>query len=326
MQHSIRRIAQGTVWLFAAAVASGANAQGYPNKPIRVIVTNPAGGAVDIIARMLGQQLGDTLGKFVIVDNRGGAAGIIGADIVAKANPDGYTLLIPNLSTFTAVPAVYPSLPFDPLNDFAPITMLIFSPNGIAVYPGLPVSSFQGLITYAKSNPGKLNFAHAGTGSVAHLAAIELARRAGISWTYIPYKGGAQALPAVASGEAQVVGIALLSTLTFVRRGNLRLLAVSSRERLSFLPDVPTVIESGYPGFIAGLGVAVFAPKGTPKDIIAKLRAEIVRIMSALEMKNRLSDQGTEVATSTPEELGRLVADEKTMWAKVVKHVGVRFD
>lgn len=283
-----------------------------------------AGGAVDILARLLGRELSDSLGKPIVVENRGGANGNIGTAIVAKATPDGYTLLIPDMGTLTVGPIVYSSLPFDPIKDFAPITLLISSPYGLATHPGLPVSSVKELIAYARSNPGKVNYAHLGDGSASHLAAVDLAQRAGVTWNLIPYKGGAQALPAVASGEAQVLAIGMLSTIQFTRTGRLRLLALTSRERVSFLPEVPTIIESGYPGFVAALWSGLFAPKRTPKEIIAKLHAESVRIMTTPDMKKRMVEQATEVMTSTPEELGRFVAEETAKWSKVVKSAGLK--
>ena len=324
MRKSILRCWLAAACLLGSLLASHAVAQGYPNKPIRVVVPMVAGGAVDILARLLGLHLGDALGKPVLVENKPGANGNIGADFVAKAPADGYTLLIPDMGTLTVGPAIYTSLPFDPLNDFVPVTLLISSPYGFAVHPGLPVNSIAELIAYAKAHPGKVNYAHLGNGSASHLAGIELATRAGVTWTYIPYKGGAQALPDVAAGNADIVGIGMLSTVQFVRSGRLRLLAVSSRERLSFLPEVPTVIEAGYPGYIAALWSGLFAPRGTPREIIARLHAETLRIMSMPEIKKRLAEQATEVITSSPEELGRFVADEKAKWAKIVKDAGIK--
>jgi tripartite-type tricarboxylate transporter receptor subunit TctC len=204
--------------------------------------------------------------------------------------------------------------------------MLITSPYGVAVHPGLPIHSMAELIAYAKANPGKLNYAHLGNGSASHLAGIELAQRAGVSWTYVPYKGGAQALPDVAAGNSHVLAIGMLSTIQFVRNNRLRLLAVSSKERLSFLPDAPTVSESGYPGFIAALNSALFAPKGTPKEVVDKLHAETHRIMSMPEVKKRLAEQATEVTLSTPDELARFVAEERAKWTRVVKTAGVKVE
>jgi tripartite-type tricarboxylate transporter receptor subunit TctC len=315
-------------WLAGCALAlaaANAAADSYPSKPVKIVVPMVAGGAVDTLARLLGTQLSDALGKTVVIENKPGATGAIGADYVAKSAPDGYTLLIPDMGTLTVGPAVQET-PFDSVRDFAPVTMLITSPYGVAVFPGLPINSMADLVAYAKANPGKLNFAHLGNGSASHLAGIEFANRAGIQWTYVPYKGGAQALPDVAAGNSHVLAIGMLSTITFVRTNRLRLLAVSSKDRLSFLPDAPTVAESGYPGYVAALNSALFAPKGTPKEVIERLRAETHKIMSTPDMKKRLAEQATEVTLSTPEELARFVADERAKWTRVVKASGVKIE
>jgi tripartite-type tricarboxylate transporter receptor subunit TctC len=312
---------------FAAWLAAGAaSAQQYPNKPVRVVVPMVAGGAVDTLARLLGRELGEAFGKPIIVENRAGASGHIGAEIVARANPDGYTLLIPDMGTLTVSPAVYSSLPFDPIKDFAPVTMLVQSPYGLAVHPSVPVTSVKDLIAYAKANPDKLNYAHLGTGSGSHLAGVELAQRVGVSWTFVPYKGGAQALPAVAAGEAQVLAIGMLSTIQYTRTGKIKLLAVTSRERVFFLPEAPTMVESGFPGYVQALWSGLFAPTGTPNPVIAKLRAESIRIMTTPQMKKLLAELATEVVTSTPEELGKFVADEKAKWTRVAKTAGIKLE
>jgi tripartite-type tricarboxylate transporter receptor subunit TctC len=233
---------------------------------------------------------------------------------------------MPDLGTLTVGPAVTPNMPFDAVNDFAPVTMLAYAPYGYAVNPDLPVRSMAELVAYARANPGKLNFATLGTGSSSHLAGVDLATRAGISWTYVPYKGGGQALPDVASGNAHIIGISLTSTLPFVKSGRLRLLAVSSRERLPFLPDVPTVAESGFPGFEAAFWSALLAPKNTPRPVIAKLRAEAARVMSLPEVKERLAEQATIVTLSTPEELTRFLVDENAKYKALVKTNNIKIE
>ena len=321
------KFATVAAWLIAAALpVSQAGAQAYPDKPVKVIVPMAAGGAVDTLARLLAIHLGEALGQAVVVDNRAGANGIIGSDAVAKASADGYTLLMPDLGTLTVGPATTPNMPFDAVQDFAPVTMLAFAPYGYAVNPGVPVKSIQELVAYAKANPGKLNFATLGPGSASHLAGIDFAMRAGISWTYIPYKGGGQALPDVVAGNSHVIGISLTSTLPHVRSGRLRLLAVSSRERISFLPDVPTVSEAGYPGFEAAFYSALLAPKGTPRPVIEKLRAETARVMARPDITKRLAEQATEVRLSTPEELTRFIASENAKYKAIVKSAGMKFE
>ena len=325
------RVVRRSIVLVAAALTLGALslpqalAQEYPDRSVKVVVPMSPGGAVDTLARLLTHHLTAGLGKPVIVENKPGANGIIGSDLVAKSPSDGYTLLMPDLGTLTIGPATTPTMPFDAVNDFAPVTMVAYAPYGVAVHPGLPVNSLQELIAYAKANPGKINYATLGTGSASHLAGIDLAMRAGVNWTYVPYKGGGQALPDVATGNAHVIAISLTSTLPFVKSGRLRLLAVSSKERLSFLPDVPTIHES-YPGFEAAFYSALLAPKGTPKPIVDKLRNETIRVMNMPEVKARLADQATVVMLSTPDELTRFVASENAKYKAIVKAAGVKFD
>ena len=312
--------------LAAAFPVSQAGAQAYPSKPVKVIVPMAPGGAVDTLARLLTLHLAETLGQAVVVDNKPGANGIIGSDQVAKAPADGYTLLMPDLGTLTVGPATTPNMPFDAVHDFAPVTLLAYAPYGYAVNAGLPIKSIAELVAYAKASPGKLNFATLGPGSASHLAGIDFALRAGINWTYIPYKGGGQALPDVVAGNSHVIGISLTSTLPHVRSGKLRLLAVSSRERLSFLPEVPTVAESGYPGFEAAFWSALLAPKGTPGPVIEKLRSETARVMAMPDIKKRLAEQATEVRLSTPEELTQFIAGENTKYKAIVKTSGLKFE
>jgi tripartite-type tricarboxylate transporter receptor subunit TctC len=312
------------IGLFALALTAGA--QAWPSKPVRMIVPFAAGGATDVVARQLAAHLQQALGQSFIVENRTGANGNIGADFVAKAAPDGYTILVADLGTFTSGPAVTPNLPFDPLGDFAPITMLVGSPYGLAINPSVPASNLRELLAYAKANPDKFNYAMLGSGSASHLAGIELGARASVAFTFVPYKGGAPALTDVAAGQAQALGIAMLSTYPFVKSGKLRLVGVMSRERLSFLPDVPTVAESGFPGFVAGQWQALYGPRGLPKEIIEKLRAESIRFFNAPEVKKRFAEQGAEVATGTPEELARFVSDEKTKFTRLVKEHNIKVE
>jgi tripartite-type tricarboxylate transporter receptor subunit TctC len=312
------------IGLFALALTAGA--QAWPSKPVRMIVPFAAGGATDVVARQLAAHLQQALGQSFIVENRTGANGNIGADFVAKAAPDGYTILVADLGTFTSGPAVTPNLPFDPLGDFAPITMLVGSPYGLAINPSVPASNVRELLAYAKANPDKFNYAMLGSGSASHLAGIELGARASVAFTFVPYKGGAPALTDVAAGQAQALGIAMLSTYPFVKSGKLRLVGVMSRERISFLPDVPTVAESGFPGFVAGQWQALYGPRGLPKEIIEKLRAESIRFFNAPEVKKRFAEQGAEVATGTPEELARFVSDEKTKFTRLVKEHNIKVE
>ena len=316
----------GLITGVCALCATSGVAQTYPAKAVKMIVPFAAGGATDTVARQLAARLQEVMGQSFIVENRTGANGNIGSDFVAKAPADGYTLLVADLGTFTSGPAVYPNLPFDPISDFAAITMLVGSPYGLAVNPALPVASVKEMLAYAKANPGTFNYAMLGNGSASHLAGIELGARANVPFTFVPYKGGAPALTDVAGGQAQALSIAMLSTYPFVRGGKLKLLAVMSRERLSFLPEVPTVAESGFPGFVAGQWQALYGPKGLPKEIIEKLRTEATRFLNTPEIKKRFAEQGGEVATGTPEELTRFVAEEKAKFARLVKEHNVKVD
>jgi tripartite-type tricarboxylate transporter receptor subunit TctC len=309
-----------------ALTAAAISAQTYPSKAVKLVAPAAAGGATDIVARLLAVRLQEVMGQTVIVENRAGANGAIGSDFVAKAPADGYTLLVADLGTFTSGSAVYPNQPFDPLNDFEPITMLLSSPYGLAINPSLPISSIKEMLAYAKVNSGKFNYAMLGNGSATHLAGIELGARAGVSMTFVPYKGGAPALTDVAGGQVQALSIAMLSTYPFVKSGKLKLVGVMSRERLSFMPDVPTVSESGFPGFVAGQWQALYGPKGLPKDIVEKLRFEAIRFLNSTEIKKRFADQGAEVVTSTPEELARFVSDERAKFVRLVKEHNIKVD
>ena len=310
--------------LFAAAVASAAFAQAWPTKPIRFIVPYPPGGTSDILARTIGEKLGTALGQTIVVENKPGANGNVGADYVAKASPDGYTFLLADIGAIAISPSVYPSLPFDPVKNFTPVTMVAYSPHILVVHPSVPAKSVAELVALAKSKPGKLNYAASSTGSAPHLAGVEFAQRAKIDWNYIPYKGGAQAITDVVGGQADLLFNGMLATYPNVKGGKLRILAVSSANRLASIPDVPTVAESGFPGFETGSWQGILAPPGTPSEIVAKLGSEVQKILATPEMKERLAGQGAEVRVTTPAELGTFIARERDRWAKVVKESGVK--
>jgi len=307
-----------------AAFAGAAGAQTYPNKPIRIIVPFTAGGTSDILARALGPHISAAWGQPVIVENRTGANGNVGADFVAKSAPDGYTMLLSDVGALAINPSVYASMPFDPVKDFSPIVMVSYSPHVLAVHPSVPVNSVQELIAYAKANPGKMNFANSGTGGAPHLAGVEFAARTGVQWAYIPYKGGSAAVIDVIAGNANVLFNGMLATYPSVKGGRLKGLAVSSAQRVPSAPELPTVAESGLPGFVTGSYQGLLAAAGTPRDIVAKLNAEFTRILNTAEMKEMLAKQGTEVRAGTPEALGTFIAEEKTRWAKVVREAGIK--
>jgi tripartite-type tricarboxylate transporter receptor subunit TctC len=308
-----------------AAIAGAAGAQTYPNKPIRIIVPYAAGGTSDILARQIGPKITDAWGQPVIVENKPGANGNVGADFVAKSAPDGYTMLLADIGALCISPSVFPQLPFDPTKDFSPIVMVSYSPHVLAVHPSVPVNSVQELISYAKANPGKLNFAISGIGGAPHLAGIEFAQRTGVNWTYIPYKGGSQAVADVVAGQANVLFNGMLATWPSVTGGRLKALAISSSRRVPSAASTPIVAET-LPGFETGSFQGVVAAAGTPRAIVAKLNAEFTRILNAQDMRDRLAAQGTEVRTDTPESFSAFIRNETARWAKVVKESGAKFE
>ncbi len=308
------------------ALPSPIAAQPYPVRPIRIVVPYPAGGTSDILARSLGEKLTGALGQPVVVDNKPGANGNLGADLVAKALPDGYTLLLGDIGALAISPSVYPTLPFDPVRDFAPVTMVAYSPHILVVNPAVQANSVQDLVALAKAKPGKLNFAISGVGGAPHLAGVEFALRTGVKWEYIPYKGGSQAIADVAAGQADVTLNGMLATYPLVKGGKLKLLAVSSPRRVAAIPDVPTIAESGLPGFETGSWQGVVAPPGTPREIVARLNAEIGRILATPEMRDKLGNQGADVRTNSPEEFAVFIRAEKDRWAKVVKDANVKVE
>ncbi len=314
------------VAVLACALGAAAHGQTYPSRPIRLIVPYAAGGTSDILARQIGPKLTEAWGQPVVVENRTGANGNVGADFVAKSAPDGYTLLITDLGGLVISASVYPKLPFDPSKDFSPVVMVSYSPHVLAVHPSVPAKSMKELIELAKAQPGKLNFAVSGIGGAPQLAGIEFAQRAGVRWTYIPYKGGSDAVSAVAAGQADVLFNGMLATWPTVQGGRLRALGVSSAHRVPSAPETPTVAEQGMPGFETGSFQGVVGPIGIPRDIVAKLNAEFIKVLGSDEMKERFAKQGTEVRTTTPDVLGQWLRTEQARWAKVVKESGEKFE
>ena len=292
---------------------------------MRIIVPYPAGGTSDILSRLLSPKLNEVFGQPIVVDNRPGANGNIGADLVAKSAPDGYTMLLADLGALTISPSIY-KLPFDPVKDFAPVTMVAYSPHLLAVHPSVPVKTVKELIALAKSKPGRLNFAVSGIGGAPHLAGVAFEAQTGVKWTYIPYKGGADAIIGLASGQADAIFNGMLATYPHVKSGKLKLIAVSSAKRVAAIPDVPTVAEAGLKDFETGSWQGVVAAAGTPKEIVGRLNTEIARILNTPEMKENLAKQGAEVYTMTPEQLGNWLKSEIEKWAKVVKAANLKLE
>ncbi len=314
---------------FAAAaltLAGAAFAQAWPSKPIKIIVPYPPGGTSDILARAVGQKMGEQYGQAVVVENKPGATGNIGADFVAKSAPDGYTVLLADIGSLAIAPSVVPTLAFDPVKDFAPVAMVAYSPHLLVVHPSVTAKDARELVALAKAKPDSLNFAVSGIGGANHLAGIDFAQRAGIKWAYIPYKGGAQALTDMVGGQAQVMFNGMLATYPFVKDGKLKALAISSAKRFPAVPDIPTVAELGMSGFETGSWQGIVAPAGTPPEVVRKLHATVTAILATPEMKDRLDKAGAEVLPMSPEQFGGFIRSERDRWAKVVKESGAKFD
>jgi tripartite-type tricarboxylate transporter receptor subunit TctC len=323
MQRPLRRT---ILALAALAIAGAAFAQPWPAKPIKIIVPYPPGGTSDILARSVGQKMTEALGQPVVVENKPGATGNIGADFVAKSPPDGYTLMLADIGSLAIAPSVVTNLPFDPVKDFAPVVMVAYSPHVLAAHPSVPANNVRELVALLKAKPDSLNFAVSGVGGANHLAGIDFAARTGVKWTYIPYKGGSQAITDVMAGHAQVLFNGMLATYPSVKDGKLKAIAISSAKRFSGAPDIPTVAESGVPGFETGSWQGIVAPAGTPPEIVKKLHATVTAILATPEMKEKLVSSGAEVRPESSEQFGAFIRDEKARWAKVVRESGAKFD
>ena len=308
----------------ALAAATGAEPQraDYPVRPIRVVVAFAPGGAPDAFARIVGQRLTEQLGQPVIVDNRPGATGNIGAELVARATPDGHTLMNATLSLALS-PAFYRKLPFDAVASFAPVTMLASVPLVLVAHPNVPAKSVGDLLAYARSNPGKLNYASVGTGSPQHVSAELLQNVAGVKLVHVPYKSGGAMATAVLQGEAQLGLPAIAPALPHVKAGRLRALAVTAPKRSPSMSETPTFAEAGLPGIEVDNWNGILAPAGTPRRIVDKLNAEIARAARAPDIAEQFVRQGAEVSLTTPDAFGALLKSEVTRWAKVLRGAGI---
>jgi tripartite-type tricarboxylate transporter receptor subunit TctC len=299
-------------------------AQTYPSKPIRLIVPFPPGGGNDIMARTVGQKLTESTSQQVVIDNRGGAGGNIGAETAAHALPDGYTLFLGGVGSHGTNPGLQAKLPYDPVRDFAPITLIAAAPLIVVVHPSLPVKSIAELIQYAKARPGQLNFASSGTGSIAHLAPEMLIAMAKIQMTHVPYKGTGPALVDLLGGQVQLMMNSAVSMLPQIRGGKLRAIAATGARRLAALPDLPTVAESGVPGYNVASWYGMLAPAQTARAIIDKLNREVVAIMRLPELRERLAADGAEAVGNSPDEFAAYIKRELARWAAVIKGAGLR--
>lgn len=303
-----------------AAVGNLAVAQEYPERPIRLVVGFPPGGINDIVARIVGQKVTESIGQPVVVENRAGAGGTIGADMVTKAKPDGYTLLLGSVSNISMAPSLYKALPYDPTRDFAPVILLGGSPNVLVVHPTSPAKSISELIELAKKSPGSLSYASAGIGTSNHLTVELLKVRAGIDIVHVPYKGDAPAVADVVAGQVPMIFPTIPVAMPHIKSGKVRALAVSSAKRSSLMPDVPTVSEaSGIQDFAVNVWVGVVAPAGTPKPIVDRLNAEFRKALSAPDVREKLASHGVEPEGTTPLEFGDYIAAEVKRWAEVAR-------
>jgi tripartite-type tricarboxylate transporter receptor subunit TctC len=312
--------------LWLALLAGNACAQSYPVKPIRCVIPYPAGGPTDIVGRAIGQKLSEALGQPVVVDNRGGAAGTIGSEQVARAPADGYTLLWGTPGTHGIAPSLYPKLPYDPVKDFAHITLIALGTNLMVVHPSVPATTVKEFVALAKTRPGKLNFGSAGAGATSHMAGEMLKTMAGIDMLHVPFKGAAPAIVALMSGEVDVAVLDTPALLPHIRSGKLRVLAAASEKRSRVLPQVPTMAESGLPGYQASSWHGLFAPAGTPRDIVTRLHTEVVRIVRLPDVTERLYAQGVEPVANTPAEFTAFIKAEIARWARVAKLARVKVD
>jgi tripartite-type tricarboxylate transporter receptor subunit TctC len=311
--------------LVALVATPAASAQGqYPAKSVRLVVPYPPGGGNDTLARIFGQKLTEVLGQQVIVENRPGAGTIIGTASVARSAPDGYTLLLSSIATHAAAPFLYSKPGYDPLKDFAPITLLAVAPTVIVVNPAMPVKTLKELIALAKSRPGQIDLATAGTGSASHLLGMTFKSVARVNMTEVPYKGGAASHVGMLSGEAQVLCDPAASVLPFVKNGRMRPLAVQRATRLPDLPAVPTFAEAGLPQYDANSWYSMHAPAKTPPEIVVRLHKELARIINMPDIREKLKDLGSDPGGQPPEEFGRFVAAENAKYGKLIKEMGIK--
>jgi tripartite-type tricarboxylate transporter receptor subunit TctC len=316
-----------TLWLGAALAlgASAAFAQ-YPAKPVRLIVPFPPGGAVDYYARTVQNRLAETLGQPIVIENRSGASGMVGADLVAKSPPDGYTILIGNIASLAMNVGLYSKMPYDPVKDLTPIMRTVAVDYAMVVHPSVPARTVAEFVAYAKANPGKLSYGSAGSGSAPHLSTELFKQRAGIDIVHIPFKGGGPMVTDLLGGQIQMVIADQANLMPHVKAGKLRALAVGTLVRSANYPDLPTIAESGYPGFEARAWQGIAGPAGLPPDIVRQLQAAIAKVMAMPEVRARLVEGGLDPIVTTPEEFGEFIRTEIAKWSKVAKDVGARVD
>lgn len=317
---------QTLVALCLGVAAGGAWAQSYPSKSVKMIVGFPPGGGTDVVARVIGQKVSEWWGQAVAVENRPGATGTIGADVVAKSAPDGYTLIMGHVNSHAIAPNLFRKLPYDPIKDFAAVAYVGYVPNVLAVHPSVQAKTMKDLIALAKANPGKLNYASSGNGSTQHLAGEMFKQLAGVDIVHVPYKGSGDAIKDLLGGVVSMNFDTMPPVVEHIRGGRLRGLAISTPQRLPQLADVPTFLEEGMTGFDVTNWYGVMAPAGTPSEIVAKLNADINRAMRVTEVRARLEQVGTQLREQSPAEFDAFMKAELAKYAKLVKETGVRID
>ena len=308
------------------AATTGAMAQGYPAKPVRIIVPFAAGGNVDITARLVAPGLGDALGQPVVVENKPGAGGTIGADLVAKSAPDGYTLLMGSNSTFSVAPSLYPKNPYHPVRDFAPVIMIASAPFVLVTNAAASARTVRELVTQAKATPGKLTMSSAGTGSSNHLVGELFQDISGARFTHVPYKGSGQALIDLMGGQVDLHFDQITSAASHIQAGKLKALMVTAPQRVPMLPDVPTASEAGYPSFEATNVTGLIAPAGTPREVIDKLAAATQKVISQPAIKEKLAGIGADAVGGSPEQFGSYIRDDFSKWIRIVKDANVKVE
>jgi tripartite-type tricarboxylate transporter receptor subunit TctC len=321
-----RILARLAIGIALATGVTGAFAQAYPSKPIHFVVPYPAGGPLDTVARLLGQKVSESVKQPVIVENKPGAGGNIGAETVAKAAPDGYTILMGAVATHAINPTLYANIPYDPIRDFQPITQIASTPNVLIVNNSVPSNSVREFIAYARQNPGKLNFGSGSTGSAGHLAGELFKTMAGIEMTHVPYKGAAPAMQDLIAGQVQVMFDNFASANTQVKAGKVKALAVTTGKRSSLAPDLPTIAESGLPGFDINTWFGLFAPAGTPKDVIERLHSEFTRALALPDVREKIVNLGAEPVGNRPEDFAAYIKSEAEKYARVIKASGAKVD
>jgi tripartite-type tricarboxylate transporter receptor subunit TctC len=319
---SLARAAAFVLLVFSGAVQPQDAA--YPTKPIRFIVANSAGGGLDVVARLVSPALTASLGQQMIIDNRAGATGSVAAELTAKSPPDGYTMMMGSIGNLAVNPHIYKGLGYDPRKDFAPVTFAVSGSNVLVVHSSLPVKNLQEFVAYARSQPGKLTYGSSGSGNAGHLAAELLSSMAKIQMVHVPYKGGAPAMAALLANETQVLFASPSTAIPQVKSGRVKGLAVTTLKRSAMLPDLPTIAESGFPGYETDNWYAVVLPAGTPRPIVNRLNAELKRALLTPEIKEALLKQGLEAAPGTPEALGKYMRSEYEKWGELIREAGIK--